>query len=352
MNNNLIVSFFDVTTLYFESKSDDELKSFGFSKDCKFNDVQVVLSILSADDGTPLTFDLFPGNTSETKTMEKCLKRLKHELNLNKITVVADRGMYTKSNLSLISSLGYNYIVGCKIRSCSKDIKEQVFNDNDYKLSQINEANYKYKEIYKADSEKIVIAHSLKRAKKDKQDRTRLIEKALKVIAGSQGTDSYGGKQYIKRVNKSMELDNEKIEEDRKWDGYYAVSHNSEFNEQEVLAAYHGLWRVENSFRMLKNYFATRPMFHWTEKRIRGHVMLNFISYVFERYIEKEISTKSEISMAPNKIREAINSMQENYVTMGKLELKVPSKFSDNALKLMTALGINMPQNAIIKSND
>ncbi|RZI47384.1 IS1634 family transposase [Rickettsiales endosymbiont of Peranema trichophorum] len=93
------VVFFDVTTLYFESQQSDRLRDFGFSKDCKFNETQIVLSLLITSDGRPIGYEIFPGNQYEGNTLLDCLQQLRDFYNVQKVVIVADRGLSSFQNL-------------------------------------------------------------------------------------------------------------------------------------------------------------------------------------------------------------------------------------------------------------
>ena len=196
INGTINITFFDVTTMYFESQKLDDLRAFGFSKDCKFNEVQIVLSLLTDDQGNPLAYELFPGNTYEGSTLETSLSKLKQKYKISKAVVVADRGMYSNTNLKSLTAMGFEYIVGTKLRSSKSDIKEQVLKAEGYSYCQ--EGEFKYKRIsnhHRTDyHEDIVLAWSQKRANKDKQDRERLINKATKLLDKSNIDDKRGGK--------------------------------------------------------------------------------------------------------------------------------------------------------------
>ena len=195
-----------------------------------------------------------------------------------------------------------------------------------------------------------MVLHSEKRALKDAKDRQRLIKKANKLLT-SCDYDTYGGKKYIKRINSKIALNQEKIEEDKKMGWLLWHTHNTSLDATDVAKAYHDLWRIENSFRMMKNYFATHPMFHWTEKRIYDHVALNFIAYVFETHIEKLVNRdeKQNKQLSPNDIRGAINAMKESYVNIEGNEFKVACKLPENAQLILNNLGITLPKSFQIK---
>ena len=105
-----------MTTLYFESTKDDELRNFGFSKDCKFKEVQVVLSLITTDYGIPISYEIFPGNTFEGNTLIETLGQVKDKYNVEDITIVADRGMFSAKNLEALEKENVQYIVGAKLK--------------------------------------------------------------------------------------------------------------------------------------------------------------------------------------------------------------------------------------------
>ena len=109
--------FFDVSTLYFESFIQDELRDFGYSKDNKFKETQVVLALAVTREGLPLGYKLFPGNTGETKTLVVFLNTWKKYIEINRVVFVADRGMFNYINLSFLEESGYEFIVAAKLRS-------------------------------------------------------------------------------------------------------------------------------------------------------------------------------------------------------------------------------------------
>ncbi|WP_145453231.1 IS1634 family transposase, partial [Staphylococcus epidermidis] len=185
-NRNLAVAFYDVTTYYFESVLADELKKFGFSKDNKVNQVQVVMGLLIDDQGIPVSYELFPGNTNDFKTLEPALTRLKEQYGIKKLIIVADRGLNSKKNLLFLKSLGFEYIMGYKIRSGSKKAKEMVLDESGYTVTS---PEFKWKKCgfqshFRADGkthkidDHLLVTWSLKRQQKDRKDRERIVQKS------------------------------------------------------------------------------------------------------------------------------------------------------------------------------
>ncbi len=340
-NRDLSIAFYDVTTFYFESKSRDELKDFGFSKDNKVNEVQVVMGLLIDNEGLPIGYELFRGNTFDSKTMLSVLKKLKNQFKVEHITIVADRGLNSKLNFKEIKDAGFDYIVSAKIKSMKEETREDILNSKEYiQIKQsLKYGYYGYKTInytntvkYKDENDKtqtlslqenIICTYSDKRANKDKKDRQRLQSKAEEIIdkkLKSSLVSLKGHKKYIKKIssndscdNFEMQLDLEKIKADEKYDGYYAI-HTSNLNLHPltVIENYHNLYKIEDSFRVLKSTFETRPIYHFKPSRIEGHFIICFIAFFLERHMEYRLKnnkkTKEYVTDA-NNIKEALESV-------------------------------------------
>ena len=360
------VVFFDVTTLYFESKNCDNLKNFGFSKDCKFNDVQIVLSLIVDKQGRPLSYGLFPGNTFEGNSLLPCLLELKQSYNINKVIIVADRGMCSFDNLEAIVKAGFDYIVGAKLRGFDQETKAQALDgqgyqtlidqaDNLVKYKLINhqkrKGRGKHEQILE---ENLACIWSSKRARKDSKDRQKLVEKATDMVHKKSLQDKRGAKKYLNINTSTPTLDEQKIVEDRRWDGYYAISsNNKDLTVPEIVQAYHCLWTIEESFRTLKSHFEARPLFHWTEKRIHGHIMLNFIAMVIEKHILIQLKDISQDNIKPTHqyVREAIAAMEVSNIKLTKKgkALMIYSQIDDLQRKILSLAKVSIPKNIIGK---
>ena len=115
-----------------------------------------------------------------------------------------------------------------------------------------------------------------------------MVERAKDLLDNNSFTVTSGARKYIDvTIKENTKLKFAKIEDDAKWDGFYAIEKSDmNLSAQDVAGAYHQLWVVEESFRILKHHFGTRPMFHWTPKRIIGHLMLSYMAFLFERTLE------------------------------------------------------------------
>jgi transposase len=358
-NLQVDVVFYDVTTFHFESVKADTLKDFGYSKAGKFNEVQVVLGLLMDCEGRPIGYELFPGSTFEGKTLEASLEKLERRFGIRRVIIVADRGLNSKFNLKKIIDKGYGYIVASRIKNMPKRIQEEILNSDGYTeldpeenicykvIDYLNQAkdNGKISKL----TEKIIVTYSPARAKKDRADRERLVEKAKLLLENKsriKASSKRGGKKYLKgRGELNWVLDQEAIAKDERFDGYYGIqTSEKELKAQDVLDAYHTLWKIEESFRVMKSTLEVRPVFHWTELRIKGHFVVCFLAFLLERTLEFQLK-KANISASPERIREALNAMNFVEMEIEQKKLCVKTKGTELGNQILRVLRIKSPKN-------
>jgi len=363
------VVFYDVTTFAFESVRADELKDFGFSKACKFNEVQVVMGLLIDSDGIPIGYELYPGNTFDGKTMTEALANIKRlEYGIERVIIVADRGLNCKDNLNKIKEAGYGYIMSSKIKGMGKKMKAKILDPEGFTVinDKSGKEDFRYKTMPYTNvftdendekhmlEENLIITYSAKRAKKDQNDRDRLVEKAKKLLENPEkitASNKRGGKKYIGTTKPeeptTWMLAEEKIEQDSQFDGFYGIQ-TSEKNMTagDVIDAYHTLWKIEESFRIMKSTMEVRPIFHWSPKRIQGHFVLCFLAFLMERKLEFMLnSEKDDIPVSPDRIQESLNNMQLAAITTNNEKLFIKAKTDPLGNKIFKLLGLNMPLN-------
>ena len=327
---NVSVAFYDVTTYYFESVEADGFRNFGFSKDHRVGEVQVLMGLLIDECGIPLGYELFPGNTSEFKTLLSSLNKLKKQYKVEKVIVVADRGLNSKSNLARIKEMGFEYVLAFKIRGASDDVKAAVLSKDGFTecLKEGEEDSYRFKvlehtqvvvcpdedggrnKIYLTDS--LIISYSSKRAEKDAKDRGRLIKKAEKLVGNPsmfKAELKKGGKSFVAADidGNSLKLDAAKIAEQSLYDGYYGIlSSDPEISPEEAVSIHHGLWKIEESFRIMKSGLRSRPCFVWTPEHIKGHFVICYLALVLQRLLEKKLKERG-IAGSSQAIQDSLN---------------------------------------------
>ena len=354
LDDKIDVIYFDATTLYFESftedidnpeDKDEAIRKNGYSKDGKFNQPQVVLALLVTKQGLPIGYKAFSGDTFDGHTIVPSLKEIEDEFKVDKIVYVADAGMFNKSNLEEFDkNKNMTYIVGAKIKTMNKSMKEQILKTDDF--IELND-DTKVKTL-DYNGKKLLVSYSKKRAKKDRHDREKAIAKLKKRLEDSKSVKSQlsnnGYKKYLqlqssdknKSCDLSIALNEDKIAEDEAWDGLKGiVTNNDTLSNEELIHQYSNLWQVEESFRITKHDLKIRPIYHWKPSRVKAHLAISFMAYTLVRYLEYRIRLQYK-KLSPEKIRQILLSVQTSilYDTATDRKFAMPSKISDDAKKI------------------
>jgi transposase len=347
------ILFFDVTTLYFESVTPDDLKKFGFSKDCKFNEVQVVLALITTTGGLPVSFKLFPGNTSEGKTLITCVQELKKEFSINQVILAADRAMFSDDNLSMLEAEGVRYVVAAKLKALTRQKQSQILDSKNYGLVARGSKNIWVGE-FPHGNRRLIVTLDRDRAEKDAADRQRLIDKLVKKAKDGKvaiGTliSNHGTKRFIKINGGSAELNQEKIDKAGEWDGLHGVITNDKNAPvNQILETYHGLWQIEESFRVQKHDLKMRPIYHWTPKRIQAHILLCFIAFAVGKQTLARLRRKG-INFSLAEVVHQLSTVEQHrlYDISTQRRYLLPSAMSRIHESIFSALQIKRPTETV-----
>ncbi len=311
MDNTITLTFYDVTTLYFESENEDDLRRIGFSKEGKLARPQIQLGLFTTLEGYPLSYEVYEGNKYEGHTLIDILQKFQTKFNIkNKPIVVADRGMLTNANIAYLENNNYKYILAYKIKNIDNKLKEQIANlpfvsDGAIHTIDIKNKEINYKETINNEdikkkikiNQKLILTYSSKRAKKDKRTREKALEKIeaklnKKNIAKSDLKLSYYAK-YLDINDKcsiKYTLNNNKVLQDEKLDGIKGFATNDfTISTQDVIAHYQNQWHIERAFRISKTDLKIRPIYHRLETRIKAHVLISFVSYTIYKEFERKL---------------------------------------------------------------
>lgn len=297
------VVLYDLTTLRFESVREDlgELRRFGYSKEMRTDCTQVVLGLLIDTDGIPLGFEVYPGNTFEGKTLVDIVSRMREKFQVRRFIFVADRGLFSAQNLEHIrSGCGLSeaesgeFIVGMKLGVLKQ--RHDEFYDL-ARFTSINEDLAFYETTHNGD--RCIITWSRARAERDRKTREDILAKISKKLNGSK----ISAKSFVSNTNYrkyitglaqgSPRLNEDAIAQQAKKDGFFGVITNvNTLSADEIIAAYKNLWVVEDAFGEIKGSLKARPVFHWSDDRIIGHLTMCFIAYFCEAQITKLLRQK------------------------------------------------------------
>jgi transposase len=290
------VLFYDLTTIHFETSTQDEIRDFGFSKDGKHQHVQIMLAVIVTTDGLPIDYKEFSGNTYEGHTLIPVLEEIKERYNIGKIVLVADAALMNNINLRELDNCGMKYIIAARIKNTKKDIKEKMLDIATYNcISRTTDEDghveeIKAKIIDSDDGDFLIAYHSTRRARKDEHDREKSLEKIEKHIHNTAKSKLTGAlkKAYVK-ISKDckIEIDQIKLELEKQYDGFFGLRTNiKDLHPLEFLSSYRGLWQVEQTFRIAKSSLEIRPVFHYSPRRIRAHFSICYIALALVRYVE------------------------------------------------------------------
>ena len=274
------VVFYDVTTLYYESFNDDELRKCGFSKDNKSNQPQIVIGLVVDSYGFPLGYNIFEGNKFEGHTFIPTILRVKKLHEIKNLTVVADAAMISESNMAKLNQQNLNYIVGARIANLSIKTIEYI-------AGKINKTENAYA-ILQTSKGKLICGYSKQRAAKNRSDRNKQIKKAMYQIKYpsqiSRRSRFVQNNQKLKlSLNKLMVHKYELLEGLK---GYYTNLRN--VKENLIVSRYRDLWNVEKSFRIAKSDLLARPIYHYKKESIESHILIVFIALCLAKAIERQ----------------------------------------------------------------
>lgn len=294
LQGNISIVFYDMTTLYFEASDEDDLRKTGFSKDGKHQNPQIYIGLLVGLGGYAIGYDIFEGNIYEGHTLIPFIEKISRKFNLNKPIIVADAGLLSNDNIKALKSKQYKYIIGARLKSESEKIKEQILENKFVDGMMIN--------IKKPSRSRLIVSYSTNRAVKDAYNRKRGLDRLEKRVKTGKLTKSNinnkGYNKYLKLTGEvSIEIDYEKYNNDKKWDGLKGYITNTKLKNKQVLKNYKNLWHIEKAFRMSKTDLRIRPIYHRLRNRIEAHICISFTAYCIykelERVLYKEKSTLS-----------------------------------------------------------
>ena len=341
---SLDVVFYDCTSLYFESFQQEGLMQNGFSKDGKFNQAQIILSILVTKQGLPVGYQVYSGNTFEGNTLEDAIKLIKEKYTIDEVIFVADSGLISHKNIENLHDNNVSFIMGARIKNQNKKITEQILDKSGYQLinDKQTEKGLKYKQISLSEYFTMTVTYSPKRAEKDKYEREKAIEKLKQKLKRSKNPkgllSNFGYKKFIKVEGEAkIEIDETKLKEAQEWDGLKGiVSNTKNLSPLQQITHYAGLWQVEETFRISKHDVKMRPIYHWTDKRIYAHIAICFMALSCMRFAEYEVAARYK-KISPLEIRRQLKQVQSSILkdkSTSKL-YALPSKIQEDAYKIL-----------------
>lgn len=350
--------FYDVTNYYFETDTEDDLKKKGLSKEKRSTPI-VQMGLLIDSNGLPIAYDLFPGNTHDSSTLIPFIKNMRKQYNFGKVILTADKGLNSGKNLAYLKSEKDGYIVSQKIRGMSKAFVNEVLSEEGYACNAND--TFKIKSFFRDREtkdengekvtlkEKVVCFWSKDYDEREKHKREKLEERIASYLespAKLKSSNSYGIKKYLKLQNVDketgeikdiepfVEFDEDKYNLDVSLDGYYTiVTSELELSNEAIIEKYRGLWKIEESFKVLKTDLSGRPVYVRTEDHVEGHFLVCFLALLISRILEMKLDNKYSV----RRIQESLKNATCREVTNGIYSL---NKQDDTYRKLESVYNV------------
>jgi hypothetical protein len=301
------VVFYDITTLYFESEDEDDLRKIGFSKDGKFQHPQIMLGLFVGEHGYPIGYDIFEGNIFEGHTLLPTLQKISDKYVLGKPVVVADAALLNRDNLKTLTKEGYSFIIGARIKNEPAEIQQRILAQARGMKDQQGCA------IEKADKTRLIVTYSDQRKKKDAYTRDRGLSRLRqKIKSGFLTKEHINNRGYNKFLtlagSLTVSIDEEKVKADCYWDGLKGYITNTDLSVDKIVENYRQLWQIEKAFRISKTDLRIRPVYHYRRKRIEAHICIAFAAYTIYKELERLLS-KYQAGFSPKRAAELTHTM-------------------------------------------
>jgi Transposase DDE domain len=319
--------FYDVTTLYFETFESDELRKTGFSKDGKSQQPQILVALMVTQDGFPIAYEVFAGNTFEGHTMLPVIEAFIRKHKVRHFTVVADAAMISTANIAALRQASIHYIVGARLGN----IPAQLLDGIDQSLPRENGKIIRLK----TENGYLICSFSKQRYKKDKYEMEKQIEKARLLL----GQPSKASKiKFLKTEEAKITLNEELIDKTIKLlgvKGYYTDIAEEVADSKTIIERYHDLYKIEQAFRISKNDLKTRPIFHFREEPIQLHLLICFMALAVSKHIE--LKTQTSIRAFITECRKVTDARLRNKITKKEIRMRAePSPLLQRMLAKFT----------------
>jgi transposase len=358
--------FYDITSTYFEGDNsliDNDIRRYGYSRDHRDDRRQIVIGMVVTRSGMPICHHVFPGNTADKSTVKLIISDLKERFNLSRLVFIGDRGMLSNANLECILDENLDFIVAHTLRG--NKIAEEVISALHEQINPELEEEQFFED--KRNDLRFVMAFSPDMAKEIKKNRQCRLDKADAWISSVLKKTKRAGpgrkctpqrlydrvRDYLRERNLlkfytiglhegevTVKKNRKTLDWEEKIDGVLLLeSTDMTMPPQEIVKQYKGLAEIEGGWRSLKSSLILRPVYHWTERRIRAHVFICVLALQLERYIRNKLKTIS-VSKAIRLLRQI--KMAE--FSLGASSYFTPTKLTDEQKALLQQLEVPVPK--------
>ncbi len=347
--SELELVFFDTTSIYFEGNGGQTIGQRGFSKDHRPDLKQMAVGAIIDDKGRPICCEMWPGNTTDVKTLIPVIDRLRERFGVGKVCIVCDRGMISEKTIKELKERGIAYILGTRMRLVWKIKQDVLSRAGRYRevcpdgLNSKDPSPLKVKQVIHND-ERYIVCVNPRQARKDAADREAIIasledqlKKGPKSMIGNKGY-----RKYLKVDKDSARIDQEKVKTESRFDGKWVLTTNEDYPAETVALKYKELWQVERIFRDTKSLLETRPIYHQRDENIRGHVFCSFLALVLRKELESRLNDAGHV-LEWYDIKQDLNALQEVTIEENGKSFAIRSECKGHCSKIFKAVKVAFP---------
>ncbi|MGN1382034.1 MAG: IS1634 family transposase [Eubacterium sp.] len=318
--HNTSVLYYDCTNFFFETEEADGLRQYGRSKEHRPNPI-VQMGLFMDGNGLPLALTVFPGNQNEQPSLIPLEKTVLSDFNLSRFIVCTDAGLASRTNRHFNNISGRSFIVTQSLKSLKKHLKEWALDPSgwrrmddpkEYNLDELDEENH-FRDIFFKErwinenglEQRLIVSYSLKYREYQRSIRSRQIDRALKIIdqgKKKEARNQNDPRRFIEEQQMTMDgvlaelktqaLNDEKIAEEKRYDGFYAICTTLEDDIGSIIRINKRRWEIEESFRIMKSEFRSRPVYLQRNERIEAHFLTCFLSLLVYRTLEIKLDNE------------------------------------------------------------
>jgi hypothetical protein len=344
--------FFDTTSIYFEGRGGEHLGQYGHSKDSRPDLKQMIVGLVLDAQGWPLCCEMWPGNTTDVRTLLPIVARLQQRFRVREMCVLADRGMISDQ---VMASLEYfnppvHYILGARMRR-QKEVSDCVLTQRGgwrevypERVQSKDPAPLKVREV-RLQGRRYIVCLNTEERRHDAQARAAIVEhlraqlrRGDKSLVGNKGY-----RRFLKATGKNrFEIDETQVKQDARFDGIWVLRTNTDLEPEAAALAYKNLWMVEDLFRTTKSILETRPIYHKCDETIRGHVFCSFLALLLKAELEKRLRERNE-TWEWSEILRGLENLQEVEANFQGRRFFLRSQLVGQAHRAIQASGVAVP---------
>ena len=344
----LDIVFFDTTSLYFEGEGGD-IGELGHSKDQRPDLNQMIVGVVLDREGNPVASEMWPGNAADVTSLFPVIQRIRSRFPIDKLCIVADRGMISGDTAAYLEKEKISYILGARMRKV-KEVRQDVLSRaGRYRevypegRSSKDPSPLKVKEVL-VDDRRYILCLNERQARKDAADRQSIIDALSEKIKSNPKSlvGNKGYRKYLSLDRDTVSLNQEKVEEEKRFDGKWVLKTNTALTAEQVALKYKELWQVEQVFRDMKSVLDTRPIFHQRDETIKGHVFCSFLALTLIKELYRRLE-KAGHDFEWADIKQDLSALQEITIEDNGKKLAVRSECKGVCGKVFQAVGVAIP---------